>query len=989
MHRIKTDFILVTSLLLSLASLPVPKAVHANERISSQSISDSFSRELEDAHGLCIIVGINESTSNDLGKCDGLLVHCLDSDPSKTNTLRKKLPQLDTGSASITIETWNASRLPHTDNLANVVVLNDTSMVPREELLRVLQPGGIILQRNEVSYSRYRKGGQEDRDEWTHQWHSTDGSLTTEDDSLGVPTGLQWLSGPLFAMAGRKSSTQTLVSSNGVNFYVTQNVLENVGKPIESMDQYLVARDAHNGLLIWQKPWKGPFVTGNGETNARMIASQDRLYLVDVGNRVCLLDARNGTQICEYAESEPVEKIVLHQDRLLIETKAHITALAANLEERHWSFATRNLSALTIDEDHCYCLSSGRSEDGRFRHDLVCLDVGSGEVRFVKNTQPQIEAASLKINFAKDDFVALQSHGYLHVYDSNGEHLWSRETTARPGKSYVDERYVGHFYRNGLIWMLMQNSPRESIGQNKWLGLNPVDGKLARELTPQGEWPRTATPAKMGCQILLASDRYIMIPRQSTFIDFEDGSKHSFKFTRGGCGLGFVAANGLLYSHPHACGCFSEAIRGFMGMHSTPADQITASAADFPELIASAMPQVAVESTEQPWPTFRSTNERSAEIKTTLLAGAKPGAKSMELKVKRLWSLELSQNRSSVSQQAWKLRTGNPITSATIAYGHAFVAEVDSGHVHAIDLDTGVESWKFAAASRVDTPPTLQSGLALFGSHDGYVYCLEATTGEFVWKHRVAPTERRIVAFGALESTWPVTGATIVQSGRVFAAAGRAPDADGGIHVASIDIRTGEARWKKQIEDADFWGLSDLLVADEKWLYLSDWQFDFETGENQKASDDSLHLQGGKVGLLEASWTKHDLALRKDIQTWKASGSTGQLIAFGKDFRAAFDAESHLLTIDGQEHHEFKLPAGEQITSLVLTPEHAFVAGGLQRSDVHAGGFLRIIELASGNVVSENTLASEAVLDGLSLAANRILVATQDGKLSCFEATPN
>ena len=78
----------------------------------------------------------------------------------------------------------------------------------------------------------------------------------------------------------------------------------------------------------------------------------------------------------------------------------------------------------------------------------------------------------------------------------------------------------------------------------------------------------------MGCQALIASDRYIMIPRQATFVDFETGEKLSFKFTRGGCGLGFVPANGLVYSHPHACGCYSDALRGFMGMHSYPTEEI-------------------------------------------------------------------------------------------------------------------------------------------------------------------------------------------------------------------------------------------------------------------------------------------------------------------------------------------------------------------------------------------------------------------------------
>ena len=90
-----------------------------------------------------------------------------------------------------------------------------------------------------------------------------------------------------------------------------------------------------------------------------------------------------------------------------------------------------------------------------------------------------------------------------------------------------------------------------------------------RLLKSKGTWPETAAPAKIGCQPLLATDRFLMFSRQSTYLDFDAGLKDSFKFARGGCMIGVLPANGLAYVAPHACGCFTEAVRGFMGMTST------------------------------------------------------------------------------------------------------------------------------------------------------------------------------------------------------------------------------------------------------------------------------------------------------------------------------------------------------------------------------------------------------------------------------------
>lgn len=942
---------------------------------------------LADSRGLCVVVGTHPTTKRAIpqeSQCEGMLVHLLVQEEDEVHRQRDILDSFTDKASTCTfnVEYWTKRSLPHASRLANLVVINDTSAVDREEAIRILQPGGMLLELDGDSYSCTIRPKATDTDEWTHQWHSGNGSLTTEDKRIGVPTGLQWVAGPLFAMAGRKSSTQTLVSSGGINFYVTQNVSENVGKPIEEMTQFLLARDAYNGLILWKKPWNGPFVVGNGETNPRMIATQERLYFVAEGNTIVMLDSRSGERLRVLNLTSAIEKLLLVDETLLVQSPSAIIAFDSDIKEEIWSYEDKNLTGLTVSEGKGFVLSAGRSSDGRFQHTLIGLNIKDGSQHFTTNTQPHVTAAKVRINFASDGFVALQAHGFFHMFSADGKHLWTKTTEARPGKTYVDERYVGHFYRNGLVWMLSHNSPRESEGQNTWLGLNPKSGKLERELTTQGNWPKTATPAKMGCQVLLASDQFIMIPRQSTFIDFETGNKHSFKFTRGGCGLGFVPANGLLYSHPHACGCFSEAIRGFMGMHSEPLSEIrSVPEGDHPLTVGlSREPDSSPKTEAETWSTYRGDAERRGAA-TSALIDLSGGDNSLRLE--QVWSRELASNANSISRQAWRMRTGNTISATTIAANKVFSCDIDSGKLYCIDLETGETTWMFRAAGRLDSPPTLKNELCVFGSHDGCVYCLESSTGRLVWKHRVAPNDRRIIAYGNLESAWPITGATLVRGGTVYVASGRAPDADGGISVAALDLYSGQLAWREDVNEEAFWGLSDLLVAGNNKVFLSNWQFEAESGKNSGAEDSSQHLRGGKVGLLEASWSKHDLALRKDIQTWTAQGVSGQLLAFNDICKASYHAESNSIVMEAEgRKNAIEIAENAQVTALALTNSHLIYAGGKNRSDELGGGFVKVFDLESMKTVASTDLKSEVVLDGISVSKGHILVASQDGVLT-------
>ena len=126
------------------------------------------------------------------------------------------------------------------------------------------------------------------------------------------------------------------------------------------------------------------------------------------------------------------------------------------------------------------------------------------------------------------------------------------------------------------------------------------------------------------------------------------------------------------------------------------------------------------------------------------------------------------------------------------ADGVVLTASSDRDQVIALDADGGKQLWTFDAGGRIDSPPTIYRGMALFGSGDGSVYCLRLVDGRLVWRFFAAPEERLSVAMDHIESVWPVHGSVLVDDGVAYFSAGRSSYLDGGIVLYGLDPATGE-----------------------------------------------------------------------------------------------------------------------------------------------------------------------------------------------------
>ena len=152
---------------------------------------------------------------------------------------------------------------------------------------------------------------------------------------------------------------------------------------------------------------------------------------------------------------------------------------------------------------------------------------------------------------------------------------------------------------------------------------------------------------------------------------------------------------------------------------------------------------------------------------------------------------------------AWEASIGTRPSGLVVAGGKVFVAGVDAHNVQALSAEDGKQLWRFVAGGRIDSPPTIHNGLAIFGSADGRVYAVRASDGALAWRFDAAPRESRVTVADQLESPWPVPGSVLVHDGKCWFAAGRSSYLDDGIQLYALDPASGKVARRQTIYSPD------------------------------------------------------------------------------------------------------------------------------------------------------------------------------------------
>ncbi|NLF73486.1 MAG: PQQ-binding-like beta-propeller repeat protein [Candidatus Anammoximicrobium sp.] len=822
---------------------------------------------------------------------DSFLVQGLDVNAANVEIARKHLQALGLY-GRVSAASWDGRRLPYINNFVNLCVVRGPSSVDRAELLRVLCPGGVAVfttGQGTLAGDKLVKPRPQEIDDWTHYLHGPDNNAVAQDTVVGPPKHYQWIGSPDYLRHhDHMSGLSAMVSANGRLFYVMD-----LGPrwSIQMPPQWtLLARDAFNGTVLWQRPierWHPhlwPLKRGPAQLMRRLVADEETVYVtLGVGAPVTALAAASGQTIRAYAGTEGAEEIiqsdgvlytVVNPELDAYQTIAQDTVETIRSAGREWNWDEKPRRLVAAEAGTGRTLWSGESVvapstlavgGGRvYFHDgerIICLDANDGQRVWVSKPLPRWKPMHVLFSptlvvyqdvvlFAGGEKLDPQRGGrdsMTALSAASGEVLWTGE---HPPSGYASAEDL--FAIDGLVWCGVTSSPRDS---GVFTGRDLHTGEVKVQFPPD-DWKHMPHHR---CHRAKATSNFILTSRTGIeFVDIDAQHWTAHHWVRGSCNYGVMPCNGLLYAPPHSCACYLLAkLNGFNALapeRGREAEGGTRKEANRlergPAYEALPDPSTRLPPPSADWPTFRHDTGRSGATKATVPA-------------------ELS--------RLWQTAVGGRLSALTMADGKVFVASVDAHTVYALDAGAGKPLWSFTAGGRVDSPPTVWQGRVLFGSADGHVYALCAADGLLAWRFRAASEDQRMMAREQLESVWPVHGSVLVRDGVVYAVAGRAMWLDGGLRLLRLDAATGRMLSETVLDDKypgtqdnlqrDLkWpnlpvALPDILSCDSRYVYMRSQPFDFDGRRPEVPTPRNYREQRGETahlfsptGFLDDTW---------------------------------------------------------------------------------------------------------------------------------------
>ncbi|NRA38569.1 MAG: PQQ-binding-like beta-propeller repeat protein [Planctomycetes bacterium] len=944
-------------------------------------------------HGLVVNIG-NCTLTDALALTVGgkNLVQCLFTDKKSLNTFREQVSNKKL--QGILSDMLPEQALPFVDHLVNTLIVENVAdlrknKIPASEMIRAVGPLGHmfmgsadgVTQKAFADTTAFKstktskvfsveKLWNVGMDDWSHAQKDASRSSSSEDTFVETPTGLRWVTGPLWTTYPVFSAPKAaFVTADGRNYYWTAT---GSGKKWKATSE-LTCVDAFNGLVLWKKEITGCV------NNALIVATKKHLF-VGTGREVIVFKARSGEQqqvIKDRAAG------LFHRNGKLIVYRAHkrIRCYTTTDFSQQWehTFSSKgdywyDSDRVVLSDDTLFLISEGDAKPWTI--DALKLEDGSK----IWNYTPS--ADELKTGTSNNEWLSLISYtdGWLlalngsrtmkfdEKYGQKGNavnYAINAKTGQMTGKFAFE--CTGHggygsniFYVNNLVW---------SKSKDAWIGWDPNTGK---------EKARTSSKARTRCYPDHLIRNKIMTEKMH-FIDLKEDGQEYFKATRSACGTGFFPANGMVMTLPTRCFCFPM-IRGFVGLSPTAND---AGTEGYKGVLVkgSAKPLVANAQSDD-WSTYRKDNARSSVYKGKIQA------------TKTLWKKDFQEE----------------ISAPVIDNGVVYVSLMSSARIMALDQKSGAEKWSFTMGGRAQTPPSIYGDVLYAGSNDGWIYCLQSKDGSLVWKFRAAPNDRRMINNGYLESVWPVAG-IMVHDGVVYAPAGRHTYTDGGFYFWAIDAKTGMMKWLNRGNKNDGSSLSDLPVTDGSMVYFGGiFTYDLKSGEKKQngigpalwtpmgfATDNtSMDMRGGtdnqRGQWIYADRSNKKMSIVNSKQSYMQNKEKGML---GKgSWLAAADGKAYGFYQDpGNSNAQFIGPGWSVIApsyhthsfkSGLVSDDIMFLAGEGKGGDYVGKNVLFLVKTADGSIQSERVLDFTPRWDGMAASKASLFISGNKGELICL-----
>ena len=998
--------------------------------------------------GLVVQFGASEtSLPIRLSQTGRFIVHTLDAEPAKIEAARKAIGDGGHYGLSSAELIERDGKLPYAENLVNLVVIRELA-APLSEIIRIMTPEGTVVatQSSNVTKETLKSagftliatasfnGGEKaliarkpwpgDMDTWSHPRHAADGNAVSKDTIVGPPERVRWV-------AAATSEVEGMVTAGGRNFYGG-----------------LLARDSFNGLRLWHNDLrKGELDSADfdfprlSRDYARPIASSKRLFAVVKGTLVAL-NAATGIVEVEYPGVTRPRQLVHHENLVIASDEKAARAFDVATGKELWNFEGVGIRNLVAGYGIA-SLTHGNPKRG-VKIEAVAIDLKTGKVKWRRSDHAWMHGVTRtvlqpdQIAFECSSFSDHDAGNGIHIVSiENGDSKWDKNFA--PGMNH--KRQARAMYLDSGLWILHGGKTNTVVKANmkrlpiEVSSLDPLTGKATATYDAGLAhcFPPVATP-------------YYMFAGVMDMTDLQSGKVIANRITKANCSQenGWVPANGLVYTTPKHCTCWPM-LRGYVSMASkSPMDNAAMKPLEeieFPLIKGPAYGKISNSkskiSDKGNWPLYRGNKWRSG---STTAAGPK--------KLEQVWATRLT-SKAEVAMVGeapigpilhdWRENAivKGPISAPTIVNGRAYVTRPNAHEVISIDAETGETLWRFTADGRVDTPPAIHKGLCLFGSASGHVYALSADTGELAWRLQAAPTTERIVAYGQVESPWPVPGAVLVIDDIAYFAAGRQPFADGGILVFAINPTTGERHWVHRIDTVPQKGYYensglefdpfDILHQEGDRITMSRWLISRDGKDvdvDKWNGFAKINTGKGSAFVHRGSWTygarhvhrfpgearRRPLAVFRDNTVYSSLNGTTEI--FRRDFDLENGEKFSSKWITGWEASGTARKGGNPYRTYRLAEKAAWKADHFTSAEVrakevprgtqlynrlfamalsgdgnlyvaHEDGRLRTISTKDGSVLAERQVPPPA-WDGLAIANERLFLSTQTGELLCL-----
>ena len=732
-------------------------------------------------------------------------------------------------------------RLPHADNLVTTLEIDADALgeaaPSRAECLRVLHPGGTLHVKKGGAWTAATKPMPQAFGEWTHVYGGPDNNMRTSDTTIGPPTGLRWISGPMCMEEGAVANGIRVGSGVAVN----DVQLGPWGQEL----RFIEARNAFNGLPQFAVPIQGspfktrPLVVADGRVYTFFqdaVVRSDGKIEENKAFPLVALDKTTGEVIRTYKNALPFywvdgmdrdryagTNLTVANQTLYETTRERLLAIDAETGLLRWSQSADEGASFDLP-----CYDATRKlvlvAQGRFTRKIgrnakmsathvIAFNAATGKETWrsdiTRSGEPDWNEGGGKqitqITGVPEGIFLYRSGGIsaLKVKQSDTQYLASLDPRtgavlwAHEGWDHADRRDP-------------DNPKVFDVGGQK-LEMSVMDGKVY--LMSGGVAAFDAATGKKVLSFDFGNSRCDASHAAGNLLALGFGNYVSLatpqpqvfrsEVVRGHCATGVFPAYGLIYGTPSRCRC-AAVLQGYMALSSESAPEPLPEDQRLVRGPAFAAPAQAGSPAD--WSSFLSSASRNSYSSSSL----KPTLKQTA----RMTVAAPLPAKSSPLATEWRLSAAypGPVSAPVIAGRTLYVAIPFEHRIEAWSARAGAGDkplWSFSADARIDSPPSVVGSFCVFGSRDGQVYCLDAESGQLRWKFLAAPARLEITAYGGLESAWPVFGSVPVvetPAGQtVVAFAGYHPETNGGIYGWGLHAATGKVLWKRQIQRPREW----------------------------------------------------------------------------------------------------------------------------------------------------------------------------------------